>query len=387
VTVPQLERVSRTGDRRGGRAQEASGVLEVLVGGVGAIGSRLADVCADRDLAFTFLDAQVVEPENLTVAAFAATDLLRPKAEVAAERRRALGPARALTGDLRYTLRPGLARALDAAVLCLDNAAALRDAAEAIWSAGAEIPVLVLTCGGETEPGWLVRLFVPPGPCPACLFGAAERRADHAALAGASCARTTAPRAAARAAEAAARAGTAILARWRAGDRSLAHHRVQADAPGGRELVVSMPEGVSPRCPVVHGSDGHVEDLGGTVAHVSVGDLAERAMARVGDDAEVVLGRRSVPLGGLWCPGCGRTWGTPPLLLPAARRAPRPCACAEPPRPIADRHSVGMRELLGLDGGRMSLAAWGAGHGDEFAVAGARGHLRLRCRFDWSELA
>jgi len=34
----------------------------------------------------------------------------------------------------------------------------------------------------------------------------------------------------------------------------------------------------------------------------------------------------------------------------------------------------------------LSLAAWGAGHGDEFTVAGRKGRVRLCCRFDWRDL-
>src|SRR5439155_921952 len=116
----------------------------------------------------------------------------REKAAVLAARRRARGGVgRALVGDLRYTLRPGLARALACAVLCLDNARALRDAADVLWSAGSGPRlVLVLTCGSEAQ--YQIRLFDGLGPCPVCFFGAGERHADRTAE-GATCSATAAP--------------------------------------------------------------------------------------------------------------------------------------------------------------------------------------------------
>jgi hypothetical protein len=356
----------------------------VLVVGCGAIGSRL-EAHADPALALVFADNQRVLPENLGIAAFAEGDLFQEKAEVLAARRRGRGGvACALAGDVRYALRPGLARALAAAVLCLDNPSALRDAAEALWEAGpGELPVLVLTCGAGSE--HQVRLFVRPGPCPVCLFGTAERHADRLAQ-GVSCVDTTAPRASAAAAEAAAEAGAAVLARWLAGDRTLANCRLQHDAGPGAAYVIRMPAAASPHCPVAHGGAcERAEHLGGTVSAVAVGALAERALARAGDDAAFVLGRRGVPLGGLYCPRCRAMAPAPLLLLPAAR-AVRFCGCGEAPRPLAERSTIAARELLAPAVASLTLARWGAGHGDEFLVTGRRGRVRLCCAFDWSDM-
>jgi hypothetical protein len=136
---------------------------------------------------------------------------------------------------------------------------------------------------------------------------------------------------------------------------------------------------------VPHSDCGEVHGLGGNIATVTVGMLAEQAIARVGDDAEVVLGRRSIPLG-MYCPACRAVWGSPLLLMPAAQRAPRPCTCAVPPRPLGERNTVGARELLGLHGGTRSLRDFGAGAGDEFLVSGSKGTVGLRCDFAWGEI-
>lgn len=356
---------------------------EVLVGGGGAIGSRF-EAHADPACVLTFADAERVQPENLGVAAFDTPDLFREKAAVLAARRRARGGrARALTGDLRYTLRPGLARTLAGAVLALDNPAALRDACEALWAAGrADLPVIVLTCGAGTE--YQVRLLVPPGPCLVCLFGNAEREADRVA-AGTSCADTSAPRASAAAAEAAARAGAAALAAWRSGDRSLANRRLQSDGGARGPYVIRMPESPSPRCPVPH--DRRPASVGlGPIGTVTVGALAEQAMARAGEDAEIDFGRRVVPLAGLYCPRCRATWPAPPLLLPAARAAVPGCGCPEPPRPLGERSAVEARDLLAPAVASLDLRAFGAGHGDEVVATGTAGRVRLSCAFAWSDL-
>ena len=367
---------------------DASFSFELLLAGCGAIGSRFAAALAASDVAVTFADNQSVLPENLEIAAFDAADLHRDKATVLAERRRARHcVGRTLVGGLRYTLSSGLIRKLDAVVVCLDNPAAIRDTAEVVWSgAPAALPVLVLTCGGEAG-GYQVRFFQPPGLCPVCLFGSAEHAADRRAFA-ISCDDTSAPRASAAAAAAAALAGAAILERWRAGDRTLLNTRVQRDPDGEREYVIRMPAQPLPRCPVPHRTSDHdlsrVADLGGTVGALSVAALAEAAIDFAGDDAQILLGRRAVPLGGCYCPRC-RAVSTAPPLLPAALATWNACSCGAA-RPLGERNSIGARELLGRDVASLSLRAWGAGHGDEFVAAGRKGDIRLRCAFDWRNL-
>jgi hypothetical protein len=364
------------------------GLPEVLVPGAGAIGSNIEAAIADLPVACTFVDRQAYSDENRGVALVSEADIGRPKAAVLAARRRARGRvARALHGDVRYTIRPGLARSLAATIVAVDSATALRDLAEAFWSPPAARGLfLVVTCGGESNgAGWQARAFVPPGLCATCLFGAAEREADRLAQR-ASCYDTTAPRAAAAAAEAAARGAAAILARWLGGERALAGCRIQRDAGGG-EYVIRMPAAPSPGCPVPHPRPDDPleprEDLGGSVAEVPVARLAERALALAGEQAEIDLGRRALPLGGLYCPCCRALSPAQPLLLPAAQAAARACSCGELPQPLGERHTVGARELLAL--GPLSLAAWGAAPGDEFSVVGRR-RVRLTCRFDWGEI-
>jgi ThiF family len=377
--------------------------FELLLAGCGAIGSRLARVVAagvlgrgPRSVNVTFADYERVEPENVGVAAFSPADVFRPKGETLAARHRARGGvARVLGGDVRYSLRPGLARALDAAVLCLDNPAALQDASAALWCGGRPgLPVLVLTCGGAPEDddggvGYLARLFVTPDRCVSCAFGEAERSAARLEV-GTSCSATTAPRASAAAAEAAARGGAAILAGWLDGDRSLVGCRIQRDADDRDPWVARMPFEPSRACPVHHETrlraPARVAALGGSIATVTVGRLAEAACAAVGEDAEIVLGRRIIPLGGLYCSRCRAFTGAPPLLLPAAQAAAPSCGCGEPSRALGGRTTVSARELLEPTLAARSLAAWGAGHGDEFRAAGRKGDALLRCSFTWDEV-
>jgi len=375
---------------------------EILLVGGGAIGSRFAatDTAAVPDVALTCIDRDRVRPENLGIAAFAAADVDQPKALVLAARRRAQHRiGRGLYGDVRYALRPGLVRGLAAAVFALDNPTALRDATEAVWAAGATaIPVLVLTCGGEAG-GYQVRVCVSPGVCPVCLFGELDRFLDRAAQ-GTSCVDTSAPRAAAVAATAAAAAAARILAGWRAGDLTLANCRLQLDPGGEAEYRIQMPAAPAPGCPVPHGNPSHgdqldaavhsvaaaVCELGGSINAVTVGALAEAAIRTAGADAELMLGRRAVPLAGLYCPQCGAVAPSSPLLIPAACAAWRGCTCGGVPRALGTRHVIAARDLLTATLAPATLAAWGAGHGDEFLVQGSRGRVRLRCAFEWEDL-
>jgi hypothetical protein len=362
--------------------------FETLLAGCGAIGSRLTAAVPAGTMAFTFADQQRVAPENVGVAAYGDADVGAAKAAVLRARWRGLGgEGRALPGDVRYTVRPGLIDRLDAVVACLDNATAIRDLTAVVWSSGsAPLPVLALTCGGEAG-GYQARLFVRPGTCAVCLFGIAERQADEIAL-GASCVDTSAPRASAAAAEAAAVAGATMLARWLAGDRSLVNARLQCD-PGSPAYVVHMPPAPSPGCPVSHlaaGGDTRVEDVGSTIAAVAVGTLAERALASAGDDAEILLERRAIARAGLYCSHCRATAPAALLLLPAAVARWSGCGCGAPLRPLGTRATIPARELLESSVASLTLAAWGAGHGDAFAVVGRLGRIRLRCAFNWGDL-
>src|SRR5437763_11480364 len=98
----------------------------MLIAGCGAIGSFFAALLGVSVRA-TFADVDRVMRENLGVADYTAGDLGREKAAVLAARRRGQGGVgRALVGDLRYTLRHGLERALDCAVLYLVNTGTMR---------------------------------------------------------------------------------------------------------------------------------------------------------------------------------------------------------------------------------------------------------------------
>jgi hypothetical protein len=361
--------------------------VEIGIFGVGAIGSRL-EAHLPASFGCTFVDNQRVLPENVAVSRFTADDCFKPKASVAAARRRVAGGAgRALCGDVRYAIGPGLIRELAGVVVALDNPSAIRDVVEIVFGSDIRVPLLVVTCGNDgTGGGYQVRFFLAgrPSSCPCCFWGAGERDADRQAR-GASCAATTAPRASAAAAEAAAQAGARLLLGWLNGDRSSVGVRVQRDGEGG-EYVIRMPRTPMPGCPVPHHPQSERRmDLGGNVGTVTLRVFAERAIVEAGDDAEIVLGRRSVPMVGMECPRCQLISGAPLRLLPAAM-AISSCACAAPPRPLASRWQVWARELLAPDVAELTLREFGAAPGDEFLVVGSRGAVRLGATFDWREL-
>jgi hypothetical protein len=360
---------------------------EVVLAGCGAIGSRFAALVAP-DVSLTCVDNQRVERENLGIAAFGEPDLGADKAHTVARRCRERGHlARSLCGDVRYVLRPGLVRAVDAAVICLDNPSAIHDAADVLWAgSAAPLPVLVLTCGSDAG-SYQARLFLTPGLCPACLFSPAQRHAEAGALV-TRCSDSSAPRASAAAAQAAAETGARLLAQWHAGDRSLANCRVQRDAEGP-EYVVRMPDAPAPACAVAHGSpepDAPVIELGGPITTISVGSLAQAAVRFTGPDAALLFGRRAVPLAGLYCPSCPASAPTDPLLLPAALATWQACACGHTPRVLGECTTVPVHRLQAPAVAALTLAEWGAGPGDEFTAVGGKGHVRLRCAFTWRDL-
>jgi len=396
----------------------------VLVGGCGAVGSWLIP-SLDETVALLCADRDIIAPENLGVAAFDAAAHLDPqraqharrsadpqrsadaqnaadvtdasgaspllgrkKAEVVAERHRARGGwAYALHGDVRYTLTPGLASRLDAAVVCFDNASAFRDVSEVLWSAARPgIPILAVTCGGGDDEHWQVRLFATGGLCPACMQSPAERQ-EGTSSTRASCAAAEAPRASARAAEAAGRAGASLLARVMAGERSLVGRRLQRDGREAAPWSVRMPEAAVPGCPIPHGRETwRIEELLQGVDDLTVGALAERARDLAGMDATFVLGRRALPLAGFTCPQCKHASGAPELLLPAAAALARACDCPGVLRPLGERRTITAHELVGGPMRDTSLRAWGASPGDGFLVTGAEATVELRCRLTWEEL-
>jgi hypothetical protein len=357
--------------------------IEVAVYGGGAIGSRVVALLPGA-IVPCVLDNQLVRPENLETSRFAAEDCFQPKAIAAAARRVATGAAaRAIHGDVRYAASAGLARAISALLVCLDNVTAIRDAVETVWGAGIrDLPMIVLGCGNaSTGGGYQARVFVSgrERACPICNWGRAERDADRAGS-GASCAITSAPRATAEAAEAAAVLGVRLLERWLDGDRSAAGMRIQGGGAGG-EYAVRMPAAPAARCPVPHHPPTEVAiDLDGGIDALTVGALAERARAAVGDDAEIVLGRRAVPMVGMSCTKCHLVGPAPLRLLPAAAGS---CACGGELGPIATRSRVSVRELLAPDVAPLTLRGFGCPPGDELLAVGARGAARLRTRFHW----
>jgi hypothetical protein len=359
-----------------------SDTLLIALLGCGAIGSRLA-AHLPAGACVLCVDQQVVAPENLGIASFTDADLFQPKAQVvAAQRRAAGGRARALVGDVRYLVRPGLARHLAAACLCLDNRAAIRDACAALWSGRPDLPVFVLTCGSGRE--YQVRACVTPHTCPVCTWTPDERD-DVAPAYVATCADTTAPRASAAAADAAARVGARLVAAALAGESDVCGLRLQCD--GGEEYAIRMPGMPSAACPIPHGDPGPIERLGGAIDRITVGGLAARALTQAGGDAEILLGRRAVPLGGLFCAACRTFAAAPQRLRPAAFRQ-KICACARPKlRPLDERTRLGARELLTAPEASLTLAAWGAGAGDVFEAVGAKGRVRLGCDLGDHDLA
>jgi hypothetical protein len=362
--------------------------VEIGILGVGAIGSHTAHLLATA-FGSTLVDNQSVLPENLATSRFAAADCFRPKAVVAAAYRRACGAvSRAICGDVRYAVRPGLVRALSALVLCLDNPTAIGDVAHTIWDADVTTaPMFILTCGNEaTRGGYQVRVFRPGRTrlCPCCLWGSTQRQADRLGR-GASCAVTSAPRASADAAEAAADAGLRLLQRWLDGDDGIAGTRTQSDGAGG-EYVIRMPAAPVARCWIPHDPrDETLIELDGGIDALTTGMLAERALLTIGPDAEFVLGRRAVPMMGMRCPRCGLVTAAPLRLVPAATPS-RQCGCEAALVPFATRSRVGARELAASDAASLTLRAFGSGPGEEFLAVGAAGAVRLRTRFDWKEV-
>jgi hypothetical protein len=360
---------------------------EVAILGAGAVGSWLAALLP-TDVASTTVDHEIFLPENLPTSCFAPADCFQPKSLVAAAGRRDRGAvARGLRADVRYAVRPGFVRALRAVLVALDNPSAIRDVAEVAWDASvATVPLIVVTCGNEaTLGGYQVRVFLPARDrvCPVCLRGRRDRDADR----GASCALTSAPRASAEAARAAAEAGTRVLRRWLDGDGTLAGTRLQCDRSGRPEYHIRMPLGPVGGCPVPHHAPNEtVVDLDGTVGTLKVGTLAERALASAGNDAELLLGRREIPVFGMKCPRCDRVTPPPLRLLPAATLS-RQCGCVSTLVPFATRSRVAARALAASDAAAITLSSFGCAPGEELLAVGARGTVRLRTRFDWSELA
>jgi hypothetical protein len=274
-------------------------------------------------------------------------------------------------------------------LVALDNPTAIRDVVEVLWDgAVAHLPLIVMTCGNAaTGGGHQVRVFLPARDrlCPCCLWGDAERQADGEGR-GASCAVTSAPRASAEAAEAAAGAGLRVLARWLDGDRTLAGTRTQCDGAGRPEYAIRLPAAPMGGCPVAHHAQTEtIIALDGTVDTLTVGALAERALASAGADAELLFGRRSLPMVGMSCPRCGRFTAAPLRLMPAAT-ASRQCGCGSALAPVATRSRVGARELLASDAAPLTLRAFGSGPGEELLAVGSRRTVRLRTRFDWKEM-
>jgi hypothetical protein len=363
--------------------------IEIGILGAGAIGSHMATLLP-TEFASTIHDLQLVLPENLPTSSFEPADCFQPKACVAAARRRERGAvSRAVRGDVRYTVRPGWVRALSALVVALDNGTGIRDVVETLWDAAvAQVPLLVATCGNEgTMGGYQIRVFLPARGrlCQCCLWGKAERDADRHGR-GASCAVTSAPRASAEAAAAAAAATLRILGRWLDGDRTIVGTRTQCDASGRPEYTIRMPAAPVAGCSVPHHSPIETPvELDGTVDTLTVGTLAERALATAGADAELLLGRREVPMVGMSCARCGHF--APPLLrlMPAATASP-PCGCDGTLVPLATRSRIGARELAASDAAPLTLRAFGSAPGEELLAVGSAATVRLRTRFEWKEM-
>ena len=356
---------------------------KILLAGTGAIGARFAAGLAAGGIELAWVcDGQRVAIENVRVGGFVVDEIGAWKAEVVAERLRRAGvPARALVGEIRDVVRPGLVRAADVVVGALDNAAAIEDLSDVVWSADRlGLPLMLLTCGGDNFPGYLVRIFAPPLGCPRCRFGRQDVEAVAAATQTASCAASSAPRASAAAAEAAAEAGLRVLGRLLAGE-DLTGLRLQREGDS-KEFTAGMSPEIAASCPVPHGARPHLASLGGGVGAVTVGTLAGRARALAGADAVLLLGRRGVPAMGLCCPGCHRVWTSPLALLPAAVAHARPCECRGTVQPLGLRSTITAAELAASDVASWTLAEFGAGPGDEFLVTGEIDTLRLGCELD-----
>jgi hypothetical protein len=363
--------------------------IEVALLGAGAIGSRVA-AALPTEFSSTIVDNQLVSPENLATSCFTPDDCHQPKAHVATARRRERGAvSRAMHGEVRYAVRPGFVRAQSAVLIALDNPSGIRDVVDMLWDAAiAHVPLIIMTCGNATTGGGhQVRAFLPARDraCPCCVWGHVERLADRHGR-GASCAVTSAPRASAEAAEGAAVSGLRLLRRWLDGDDSIAGVRTQCDAAGRPEYAIRMPAHPVRGCSVPHHAQLETGiDLDGTIDTLTVGAIAERALATAGADAEILVGRREIPMMGMSCKHCG-TIAPPPLRLMSAATAAPPCGCPGTLVPLATRSRVGARELASSDAAAVTLRAFGSGPGEELLAVGSAGTVRLRARFEWKEL-
>lgn len=149
----------------------------VMVVGAGALGNEVIKNLALMGVGHLFIvDFDHIEAANLSRSVlFREADSGRPKAEVAAERVRALNPnvqARALQADVTTGLGLGLIRRMDAVVSCLDN----REARLALnrfcyWTNRPWVD------GAIQELLGLVRVFVPgKGACFECTLTEQARR-------------------------------------------------------------------------------------------------------------------------------------------------------------------------------------------------------------------
>jgi hypothetical protein len=103
----------------------------------------------------------------------------------------------------------------------------------------------------------------------------------------------------------------------------------------------------------------------------------------VGDDAEIVLGRRAAPMLGMSCTRCHLVAPAPPSPPAAVAGA---CTCGGMLRPLATRPRVSARELAAADVAGLTLRDFGSAPGEELLAVGMRGAARLRTRFDWTEV-
>lgn len=151
--------------------QDVVARARVLVVGAGALGNEVLKNLALLGVGQIYLiDLDTIEASNLTRSVlFRYADRGRAKADVAADRVRALNPdvrVIAQRGDVVYDLGLGVLRRVDLALGCLDNREARLALNRACWHTGTPWIDGALNMGDGA-----VRVFVPPdGACYECLM-------------------------------------------------------------------------------------------------------------------------------------------------------------------------------------------------------------------------
>jgi molybdopterin/thiamine biosynthesis adenylyltransferase len=300
----------------------------VLVVGAGALGNEILKNLALLGVGRIFVaDLDTIELSNLSrTVLFRERDLGRSKAEVAAHAVREIYPdvaVRPFVGDIVSGLGLGVFRWADLVLAGLDNREARLEVNRCCWKAGTP-----WVDGAIEGLDGVMRMFVPPdGPCYECTMGATDWKLLEARR---SCALLTRDEM-----QAGKVPTTSTVAAIIAG---LQCHEAVKWLHGRAEfggLGVVFHGATNEFAPVAyqrkeecysHETQGEPIALGAGVADVRLGDLLDRADARLGPGAVLELNRDVVRA--LTCPRCGdeEVWAA---LGTVGERRARCAACGQ----------------------------------------------------------